>query len=57
MEGNRTTLNPLGRFYVFTGRAEGLCEPGGDIVLMLGKAEAELKVGFSDEYGGLCLHC
>ena len=46
MEGSRTTLNPLGRFYVFTGRAEGLCEPGGDIVLMLGKAEAELKVGF-----------
>ena len=56
-EGSHATLIPLGRFYAFTGRAKDLEKPGGGIALVLGKAEAELKIEFSDKYGGWCLHC
>ena len=45
-EGIHTTLTPLGRFDTFTGIAEGLNNPGGDIVLVLGKSEAEPKIDF-----------
>ena len=31
---------------MFVGRAEGIGNPGGDIVIVLGKAEAELKIDF-----------
>ena len=39
-EGSLTTLTPLGRFDAFGGRAEGLNNPGGEILLVLGKVEA-----------------
>ena len=45
-EGSHVTLTPLGRFGVCVGRYDGLDDPGGDIVLVLEKAEAELKVKF-----------
>ena len=35
--GQLTTLTPLGRFDAFVGRAEGLDNPGCNIVLVLGK--------------------
>ena len=38
------TLTPLRSIDAFVERAEVLDKPGGDIVLMLRKAEAELKV-------------
>ena len=43
-EGIHATLTPLRRFDAFAGRAEGIKNPGGDIILVLGKAETELKV-------------
>ena len=45
-EVSHTTLTPLGRFDVFAGRADALDNPGGNIVLVLGKLEAELKIIF-----------
>ena len=56
-EGSHTTLTPLGRFGAFAGRDESIDDPGGDIVPVLGKVKSELKVDFSDKYGGLCLRC
>ena len=41
-EGSHATLTPLGRFYAFAGRAEGISDPGGEIILVLGKADTEL---------------
>ena len=45
-EGSHATLTTLGCFYTFAGRAEILDYPRGEILLVLGKAEAELKVDF-----------
>ena len=43
-EVSHATLTPLGSFGAFWGGAEGIDDPGGNIVIVLGKAEAELKV-------------
>ena len=43
-EGIHTTHTTLGRFDVFAGRSEGFDNPGGNILLVLGEAEAELKL-------------
>ena len=50
-------FTPPGHFDVFAGRSESLDDSGGDIVMVLGEAEVELKVIFSEKYGGRCLHC
>ena len=39
-EGSHNTLTPLGRFGEFEVRAEGLDDPGGEIVLVLEKSES-----------------
>ena len=51
-----TTLTPLGSFYAILGRAEFLDNHDVDIVLVLGKAEAELKVGFFLKNMGVCVY-
>ena len=43
-EGIHATLTPLSSFDEFVGRSEGINDTGGEIVLVLGKVEAELKV-------------
>ena len=45
-EGSHAILILLGNFDAFAGRAEVLNNSGGDISLVLGKAEVEMKVGF-----------
>ena len=52
-EGIHATLTPLGRFGAFVSIAEGLDEPGSEILLVLGKAEVETKVGFFWKMWGL----
>ena len=47
-----------GVLVVFSVRDEGLDNPSGDIILVLGKAETELKVKlFMKNTGGPCLRC
>ena len=43
---SHATIYPLGSFYAFVGRAEGINDPGDNIVLVLGKSEAEPKIDF-----------
>ena len=45
-EDIHATLTPLGRFYAFAGISEGINNPDGDIIMVLGKSEAEPKVDF-----------
>ena len=55
-EGIYTTLTLPGRFDAFAGRDEDLDEPGCDIVMVLGKSEAELKIDFFLTNTGVCVY-
>ena len=37
-EDIHATLTPLGRFYAFAGISEGINNPDGDIIMVLGKS-------------------